>query len=217
MSAREILEALWAWTPFLAEGFAWNVLISFVSMAIGTPVGFLLAEARLAHRKPVRRVGGFLTGAARAFPTFVLIFYLAYILPAEFTIGPLVVSVPAWLKASLALAVAVAGFVSDNGISAIEHWRRGEHDEAYLFLPAWTMYFLIIFMASSTASVIGVPEIVQRANTVIAAVGHPSLMLWVYLYAMAWFFIVSWPIAQSVAALRRRLIARVRTERPAVA
>jgi len=217
MTAAEIIAILWAWTPFLAVGFVWNILISFAAMAIGTPVGLLLAEARLSPRAPVRRIGNFLTAAARAFPTFVLIFYLAYVLPTEFAVGPVTVSLPAWLKASLALSVAVAGFVSDNGLSAIQHWRRGERHEALLFLPAWSMYFLIIFMASSTASVIGVPEIVQRANTVIAAVGSSDIMLWVYLYAMAWFFVVSWPVAQAVALVRRRLVAEARADEPSAA
>lgn len=212
MSAAAIAEALWVWTPFLAVGFLWNLLISLVAMAVGTPVGLLLAEARLSTRAPWRRLGGFVTGAARAFPTFVLIFYLAYVLPTEFSVLGVAVALPAWLKASLALSVAVAGFVSDNGLQAIEHWRRRELHEAYLFLPSWTMYFLIIFMASSTASVIGVPEIVQRANTVIAAIGSADIMLWVYLYAMAWFFVVSWPIARIVGLVRRRLVERARLD-----
>jgi len=215
MSAAEILDVLWVWTPFLAAGFLWNLLISFAAMAIGTLVGLVLAEARLSAKAPWRSIGGFVTGAARAFPTFVLIFYLAYVLPTEFTIAGFGVALPAWLKASLALSVAVAGFVSDNALEAIRHWRRGEHHEAYLFLPSWTMYLLIIFMASSTASVIGVPEIVQRANTVIAAIGNPQIMLWVYLYAMAWFFVVSWPIAQAVGLIRRQLLARARAEHAA--
>jgi len=215
MTATEIIDVLVVWTPFLAEGFAWNIAIAFASMAIGTPVGFLLAFARAGRSVPARRLAAFVTGAARAFPTFVLIFYLAYVLPTEFAIGPVSVVVPGWLKASLALGVAVAGFVSDAGLSAIEHARKHEMHEAYLFLPAWTMYFLIIFMASSTASVIGVPEIVQRANTVVAAVGLPDVMLWVYLYAMSWFLVVSMPVTFAIGLLRRNLVARSAPARPA--
>ncbi len=103
---------------------------------------------------------------------------------------------PDWLKASVALAVAVSGFVSDNALSALRHLERGERIEALYFIPAWTTYLLIIIMSSSTASVIGVPEIVQRANTVIAAVGDPSAILWIYLYTMLWFLAFCWPLAQ---------------------
>ena len=115
-----------------------------------------------------------------------MLFYLAYIIPTEFTLFGASATFPAWIKASLALGIAVAGYVSDNGLVAIRHLRRHEMAEALLFVPAWTSYFLIIVMASSTASVIGVPELVRRADTVIGAV-DVELALWVYLWAMIWF------------------------------
>jgi polar amino acid transport system permease protein len=31
-----VLELLWKWTPLLAEGFLFNLLISFCAMAVGT-------------------------------------------------------------------------------------------------------------------------------------------------------------------------------------
>ncbi|MCW0182439.1 MAG: ATP-binding protein [Zavarzinia sp.] len=201
MSAGDILALLLTWTPFLALGFLWNILISLVSMAIGTPLGFGLARLRLSGS----RIGAGLTAAARLPPTFVLIYYLAYVLPTEIVISGYSLGLPGWLKASLALSVAVAGFVSDNALSALRHHKRGERVEALYFIPAWTTYFLIIVMASSTASVIGVPEIVQRANTVIAAVGEPSATLWVYLYAMLWFLGFCWPLARLMSHIRARL------------
>lgn len=201
MTTRDTLEALLAWTPFLAAGFLWNILISLVTMAIGTPAGFLLARGRLKGS----RIAGFLTAAARVPPTFVLIYYLAYLLPAEITLGTHAFPLPGWLKAALALAVAVTGFVSDNALQALRHLKRGERVEALYFVPAWTTYFLIIVMASSTASVIGVPEIVQRANTVIAAIGDDRAILAVYLYVMAYFLLFCWPLARLLGYARVRL------------
>lgn len=192
MTPRDTFDMLWVWTPYLAGGFLWNIVISAVTMAIGTPLGFALARMRLAGS----RAGAFLTAAARVPPTFVLIYYLAYVLPSEVSVAGLSIALPGWLKASLALSVAVAGFVSDNALAALKHHRRGESVEALYFIPAWTTYFLIIVMASSTASVIGVPEIVQRANTVIAAVGDPRATLWVYMYTMMWFLCFCWPLSR---------------------
>lgn len=204
MSASDTLSMLWTWTPYLGEGFLWNILISAVTMAIGTPVGVGLARLRLSGS----RIGSGLTAAARLPPTFVLIYYLAYALPPSFTVGETVIPLDGWLKASVALSVAVAGFVSDNALSAFRHYRRGEMVEALYFIPAWSTYFLIIMMASSTASVIGVPEIVQRANTVIAAVGEPAAIIWVYLYTMAWFLVFCWPLARLMSHARVRLSKR---------
>ena len=53
---------------------------------------------------------------------------------------------------------------------------------------------MIIVLASSTASVIGVGEMVSRCNTVVASVGNNDLMLWIYLYAMLWFFACCYPV-----------------------
>jgi len=201
MTLHDTLSALWTWTPFLGAGFLWNILISLVAMGIGTLVGYGLARGRLSGS----RTASWLTAAARVPPTFVLIYYLAYVLPPEIAAGPLTLPLPGWFKASLALSVAVAGFVSDNALQALRHHRRGERVEALYFVPAWTTYFLIIIMASSTASVIGVPEIVQRANTVIAAIGDPKAILAVYLYVMAWFLVFCWPLARLLGYAKVRL------------
>ncbi|HZT88610.1 MAG TPA: ABC transporter permease subunit [Stellaceae bacterium] len=194
MSPHEIVEALRTWTPFLAAGFGWNVIVSVAAMAIGTVLGAGLAVARLSHRRALVRASLAATALTRNIPTFVFLYYLAFVIPVEVQIGPEVYALPAWVKASLALAVAVVGFVSDNFTEALRHWRARNPAEALMFIPNWTSYFVVIVMASSTASVIGVDELVSRCNTVIAAVDNPDLMLWIYLYAMAWFFVCCFPL-----------------------
>ena len=39
MTFAEIAHILVVWTPFLADGFLWNILISLVAMAVGTVLG----------------------------------------------------------------------------------------------------------------------------------------------------------------------------------
>ena len=46
MRGAEIARTLWTWTPYLAEGFVWNIVISLAAMAVGTVLGILLALAR---------------------------------------------------------------------------------------------------------------------------------------------------------------------------
>ena len=162
----ETLEALLTWTPFLAGGFGWNMIVALAAMAIGTPVGILFALMRSAPGWSVRRSGSLLTTIARGAPTFVMLFYLVYIIPERVSLGTVVIVFPIWIKASLALGIAVAGYVSDTALAARHALRRGDMPEALLFLPSWTSYFMIIVMASSTASVIGVPEVVHRFGPV---------------------------------------------------
>ena len=114
MSFPEIVGMLLTWTPFLAEGFAWNILISLLAMLIGTLFVAVLARLRLSKRKALVRASLLATELTRNVPTFVFLFYLAFLIPAEFEISGHIYPFPAWLKAALALSVAVIGFVSDN-------------------------------------------------------------------------------------------------------
>ena len=205
MTAAEIIETLWIWTPFLIGGFAWNILISLAAMLVGTLPGIVLARLRLAKRRSWVRASLMVTEFVRNIPTFVFLFYLAFLIPTEFAWGGQIYPFPAWLKASLALSVAVVGFVSDTLYVAWRHWREGDHAAALLFVPNWTGYLLIIVMASSTASVIGVDEIVARCNVIIAAVGHDDLMLWIYLYAIAYFVLFCFPLNRAMEALKNRM------------
>jgi polar amino acid transport system permease protein len=205
MSPREVVETLYVWTPFLAGGFVWNIIVSLVAMAIGTAAGAGLAVLRLSHRPALVRGSLVATSLTRNIPTFVFLFYLAFLIPPEIQLEGLSFAFPVWLKASLALAVAVVGFVSDNLTDAMRRWREGNHIAAVMFIPNWTAYLVIILMASSTASVIGVGELVSRCNTVIASVGNNDLMLWMYLYAMLWFFACSYPVQLLMGRVKRRI------------
>lgn len=200
----EIARELATWTPFLAGGFAMNILISMAAMIIGTCLGWGVANMRLSASPRTYRASMVLTELTRNVPTFVFLFYLAFVLPGEFGIPftTHVVGFPSWLKASLALSIAVVGFCADNLSPAIREWRNGNKGAALLFIPSWTSYALIIVMASSTASVIGVSELVSRCNTVINATGNTRIMLPVYLYACVFFIGFCYPLNRLMKHLR---------------
>lgn len=204
MGFAEILSHLWQWTPFLARGFMWNILISIVAMVAGSLLGWWFAAMRASPRVAVARTSGALTEFVRNVPTFVFQFYLVFILPIEVVLPHtgIAIPIPAWLKAAMALALAVTGFVSDNLLAAIREWRSDNHVDAMLFIPNWANYFVIIVMASSTASVIGVGELVSSCNTVVNAVGKTQMILWVYLYAMLWFFAFCYPVMHGMQLVR---------------
>jgi len=196
MQTSEIFNYLFTWTPFLLKGFCLNILISVVAMAIGTSIGWLLALLRVSNNPRRVRFSLVVTEFSRNIPTIVFQFYLAFMLPAEILIPSttIILVFPVWLKAALALAIAVVGFTSDNLTIAMEEWKKGNQHAAFLFIPSWTSYALIIVMASSTASIIGVGELLSRCNTVINAIGNTQLMLPIYLYACLFFFGFCYPL-----------------------
>lgn len=196
MHVSEIFTYLYTWTPYLATGFGLNILISVVAMAIGTSIGWFLALLRVSDHPRRIRFSLVATEFSRNIPTIVFQFYLAFMLPSEIPIPAtgIILIFPSWLKAALALAIAVVGFTSDNLTIAMEEWKRGNRNAAFLFIPSWTSYALIIVMASSTASIIGVGELLSRCNTVINAIGNTQLMLPIYLYACLYFFGFCYPL-----------------------
>ena len=125
VSAAEIVSALIAWTPRLADGFVWNLIISAVAMLVGTVLGAGLALLRLRRSPRVRWIGVALTDLTRNVPTFVFLYYLAFLIPTEFEAFGSQYVFPAWLKAALALSIAVVGFTSDSLHTAMREWRGG--------------------------------------------------------------------------------------------
>lgn len=177
------------WTPSFSVGFSVNLLISFVAMLVGTAIGWMIACGRCAKNKKLAHTSHFSTGIFRNIPSFVFMFYIAFIIPIEFEWQGENIRFPAWIKASIALAVPVVGFASDQFYRLIRESHTHNPIALPMFFVSWTQYFLIILMASSTASVIGVNELVGRANTAIAIIRDPSIMLWMYLYVAAWFLL----------------------------
>jgi polar amino acid transport system permease protein len=205
------LHELIIWTPFLLGGFAMNILIAITAMLIGTSLGACLALLRLSTHPRAIKLSLLLTELTRSIPTIVFQFYLVFMLPTEFELPGTSIRLgfPVWLIAALALSIAVVGFTSDNLSKSLRDWRQGDHGAAFLFIPSWTSYMLIIVIASSTASIIGVSELVNRCNTVVNAIGRTSLMLPMYLYACAMFLLFCYPLIQLMRTVRRQLERRI--------
>lgn len=200
------------WTPHLAGGFATNIGISALAMALGTLIGLGLGRMRRASLLFARPTASGLTSAARNIPSFVLMFYVAYLLPVEVTWNDTVIGVPTWLKATLALTFPAVGFASDQYQGYVRQRDAGSTAASRIFWTAWTQYFLIVLMASATASVIGADEVVGRANRLIATDNRPGFMIAVYVYISLWFLLSGMIISRYGPRLADSLTAR-RAER----
>ncbi|TCP40174.1 hypothetical protein [Rhodovulum marinum] len=192
-------------TPYLAGGFVRNLLISAVSMGLGTGIGATLGWLRHHRFRATLRTEDMLTNLCRNVPSFVLLYYMAFMLPAEVEIAGRILAVPVWIKANLALTFPAIGFASDQALGYFRQRANGIAGAGETFTVAWNQYFLIIIMASATASVIGVDEIVGRANMVIARDDRPVFMLVTYLYVSLWFIGAGLLVSRGTLwAVRRR-------------
>lgn len=203
-----ILDTLIDWTPFLALGFLRNLLISGLAMAAGTAIGVALGQLRYSRVRVASPVAGGVTSVCRNVPSFVLIFYVAFLLPVEVRWGESVLQIPVWIKATLALTIPVIGFASDQFRGFLRQRAAELGGAVAMFWTAWAQYFLIILMASSTASVIGADEIVGRANRIVAIDNDPALLLATYSYIAAWFLLAGLVISRVSARVARSVQAR---------
>lgn len=225
-----VLAALVRWSPLLLTGFGFNILISFMSMAIGTVLGAFLGIALVSLQRPVRGAAWVVTQFFRNAPWLVLLFFMIYMLPFRMQIGPFSVSLPGWAKAVVGLALPVMANVAEvvrGGIQSI-HPGQWEAAESLGFtrsqqlwqivlpqcvkrmIPPWMNLYAILTMATTLASIVGVNEVVTLAGQVEAAEGgRTDLLAPLYGYVLLLFFIYSYPIARLTQRLERRYSVRI--------
>ena len=219
-----IVDILIKWTPGLFDGFLMNILISVVAMALGTVIGFLVGIVRLSKSRSLLILANAVTQFCRNVPSIVLLFYLVNLLPAELSLGGLALPIPGWFKVTLGLTVPVVGFMSDNVYGAISGLPRGQWEAgsalamddgqvlrqvvipqcSKVIVPPWMGYFAIIIMASSTASMVGVTEILSEANIAREAEAWPPMTIPMYLYVLVWFFAFCYPISKVTQKLQQQ-------------
>jgi len=223
-----ILATLLKWTPVLLQGFALNILVSFLAMAIGTAAGMALGLAQISLLPPVRKASWLATQFFRNAPWLVLLFYCMFLLPFEIRVLGLTIPLPAWFKATLGLSLPVMANVSEvvrGGVRSIPlgQW---ESAEALAFsrrqtlwmiilpqcvkrmLPPWMNLYAILTMATPLISVVGVQDAMSLTRAALAAESRTELLVPMYLMLLVWFFLYCYPIARWTQALERRFAVR---------
>lgn len=202
----ERIDFLMTWTPFLLEGFALNVLIATCATVIGTLLGGLLALLRFSRSSLVVMAANRVSSFFRNIPTLVLMFYLATLIPNEVAVSEtLTIEIPKWLKAAIAMCASPLGFTSWNLHTAMLLWKAGNRSTAIIFVPTWLSGFNITLLSSSTASLVGVNELVSRCNTVIAATNSGQTMF-IYVLASLIFIFFSLLFSWVIGLLKARLL-----------
>lgn len=188
----EILTFLITWTPFLLQGFMWNIFIAICAVSLGTVLGMGLAWVRIKKEGAPAYVAVQISKFLRGVPTLALVFYAVFVFPSEFTVPGTewIVSIPNWMKAVIGLSAAPLAFTSESLVVAYRAWSKGDIGAALLFIPTWINAFLISFVASSASSLVGVSELVSRCNVLIAAT-DTSMLVPVYIYCSLYFVVTA--------------------------
>jgi polar amino acid transport system permease protein len=226
--AASILATLIKWTPLLARGFALDLAMSFLAMAIGTAAGIAVGLGLISLRAPVRGLSWIVTQLFRNAPWLVMLFYCMLLLPFEVRIGSVTVPLPDWLKATLGLALPVMANVAELVRGAVRSIPFGqwEASEALAFTrwqtlrmvilpqcvkrmtPPWMNLYSILVAAMPLTSIVGVSESMTLTGDILSAEGRSELLVPMYLYLLLWFFAYCYPIALATTALERRFQVR---------
>ncbi|RIX51305.1 ABC transporter permease subunit [Paenibacillus nanensis] len=169
------------YVPYILKGIYVTLLFTLVSAAFGFILGTILSLFKISGIKPLEWFATAYTSVFRGTPLLLQLFLIYYATPQvfDYDISPL-------MAAGLAFGLNSAAYLSETirgGIMAVDKGQR-EAAEA-LGIPYWTMMFRIILpqavrtilpalvnecvallKESSLVSVIGVMDIMRRANVV---------------------------------------------------
>jgi polar amino acid transport system permease protein len=227
----EAFEALWRWLPFLLkDGFAFNVIISFLTMAIGTVAGVLLGLWQISPVPAVRMVAWAITQTFRNSPWLVLLFIVMLTFPFEIELGSVQIKIPDWVKAVFGLSLPVMANISEVVRGAILSVPTGQWEacESLAFsrhqtlwrivlpqcfkrmIPPWMNWYAILTMATPLVSLLGVEEIITLSRQAMEAEdNHPELLMPFYGFALVIFFAYCYPIARWTIRLERRFAVKL--------
>ena len=173
-------DALWRWLPFIVgQGFTLNILISFLTMAVGTLAGVVLGLWQISPISPLRKFAWFITQLFRNSPWLVLLFIVMLAFPFEINLGFTIIKIPDWIKAVFGLSLPIMANISEIVRGAIQSVPTGQWEAAESLaysrsqtlwriilpqcfkrmIPPWMNWYAILTMATPLVSLLGVEEI----------------------------------------------------------
>ncbi len=222
----DAFKALWRWLPFLiGNGFVMTIVISFLTMLIGTVLGVFLGLGQISPNSIIARFSWFITQVFRNSPWLVLLFIVMLSFPFEIQIGDTIIPVPDWMKAVIGLALPIMANISEIVRGAINsvptaQWEASEslafsrHQTLFRvilpqcfkrMIPPWMNWYAILTMATPIVSILGVEEVLNLTRQAIEAEdNHPELLVPFYGFVLAIFFLYSYPIARFTVRLEKR-------------
>ncbi len=223
-----VIELLWKWTPLLAQGFLFNLLISFCAMAVGTAAGVLMGFARISLHAPVRGTSWIVVQFFRNAPWLVLLFFVMFLMPFEVRVRGITIPFPDWIKATLGLALPIMANIAEIVRGAVQSIPTAQWEAARSLafsrrqtlwkiilpqcvkrmLPPWMNWYAILTMATTLASIVGVSEVMTITNRITNAEGRTDLLIPIYTYVLLAFFVYCYPISRWTRRLEARYAER---------
>jgi polar amino acid transport system permease protein len=227
-----VIATVWRWLPLIllgppgqVGGFLLNILVSFLTMAIGTVTGVVLGVLQVSQGTIVRRTAWAVTQFFRNSPWLVLLFFAILLLPYRVNLFGTSVEFPSWIKAVIGLALPIMANIAEVTRGAINSIPTGQWESAeslafsrgqtfrliilpqciQRMLPPWMNWYAILTMATTLISIVGVSDSMTLTGQALAAEGGRSeLLIPMYGLLLLLFFAYCYPIARFTLYLERR-------------
>lgn len=220
------LSTLVIWMPFILRGFALNLVMSFLAMALATVLGTGLGLMRISRSAPARWFAGLVTHLFRNSPWLVILFIVMMLCPFEVSLpGIGRITIPPWVQATFAFTLPVMANIGEIVRGAVNSIPKGQWESAESLaftrgqtlrwiilpqcvkraIPPWMNWYALLTMATPMASILGVRESVGNAQAAMEAAGaHPEFLLPFYLFLLCLFFAYIYPISLWTRTLERK-------------
>jgi polar amino acid transport system permease protein len=203
------LEVIRLTMPFLLAGLLMTIQISFITIACGSVLGFVIGILRTVAGRPISMTLGVYIHALRGTPFLVHLYIIFFVLP---TTGISWLQLEAFPAAVIALSLYTSTYVSEIVRAAIEAVPRGQAEAARsagmtalqsmwyvvlpqalkLMIPPMGGVYVIIIKGTSIVSVIGIAELVRAGEH--ATQRHPREMMVIWGMTALMYFAYCYPV-----------------------
>jgi polar amino acid transport system permease protein len=211
-----LLEQWEGWLPDLLDGYRISLEVTGISLAVGIPLGLVLALMVSAPSRPVRTLALIFVEVGRGAPALILLQFCYFGLPSA---G---LTLTSFASACVALACCTGAYTSEMIRAGFDAVPFGQKEAALAIglnatdalrfvtipqgmrvaLPSLLGFSILMLQATSLCFTIALPELVSRASNIGSATFEymPVLILAGLLFA-----VICVPSTIAVSALQRRL------------
>lgn len=181
-------DVIWPYLPYLSEGILTTLLVTVASIGIGVTFGLVVALCRLSRHLWLSLPARIYIEFFRNIPTLVKLVWVFYLIPV--VVG---IELSAMASAIIAMGVAAAAFFAETFRAGIDDVPRGDVEAAESvgmtprqimrrivlpqavrkMVPPMANLFIIFLKYSSLVSVLGVGDLLYRANVISTTTFRP--------------------------------------------
>ncbi len=200
--------------PSLLRGLLNTVLLGFLAICLGIPLGMLISPVRLYAPWPFRWPAIAYIDICRALPVLIVLILIYYALPF---VG---IRLSALVSATLAFTLVMSAYSAEVFRTGIESIPNGQFEAAQalglpfgitlrkvilpqaikLVIPPTTSNCVSMFKDTSLAAVVALPELLKEANDAQAFYANPTPLIGAALIYLAFL----WPMVRLVSYVEKQ-------------